>query len=227
MACKPSSKRARPRRSSGPTDRAKETAAWKSAWEKIRKQIPASTKAHRGTCEGFYYLETIYSLTNNELVAETMSVLKVFRLDGPDWRRRLDGLSRFEVGGSEDDLALALMRHLIKEKKWENVKRAAERAVAELALYRDANSFEAAVQHAREIWISFKKGEFCPLGELINEKGIFVRPNVKNLRRTKVSHIIDPYDLKPLPMVGKRVPDTTFWRNMIDFGFVVPVDDNL
>jgi hypothetical protein len=177
-------------------------------------------------CDGYRYLFTIYAKTCNEILAEAINVLQVLTLDGPDWRRRLDEIARLEVGGSDNDFAFSAMRHHIERQRW-STKRAAEHAVAQFGLYLDSNSFEAAVQRAREVWISYKKGVFQPLGNLRNPRGIVVKPNRENLKKDEVRRVLDPEDQQPLPLEGKRVPDTPFWRNMIDLGLVVRVDGQL
>jgi hypothetical protein len=162
-------KGARPPGSTKPSKRVAETVAWKKHWEAARKAHAADRYAHletytAGKCDGYRYLFTIYSLTCNELLGEALSQLQVLKLDGPDWRRTLDRVARFEAGGSFDDLALGSMRPLIEQNKW-TVKRAAEISVGQFGLYMDSNSFEAAVQRARQVWISYKKGKFRPVSE--------------------------------------------------------------
>jgi len=224
-------KSARPPGSTKPHKRAMETAAWKAQWEAARKVHTADSYAHletyvAGKCDGYRYLFTIYSRTHNELLGEALSVLQVLKLDGADWRRTLDRVGRLEVGGSFDDLALGSMRSLIEQNKWP-VKRAAEISVGQFGLYMDSNSFEAAVQRARQVWIAYKQGKFRPLSELANSSGLVVKPNAETLKPDEVRRVLDPSDQKSIPAGGKRVPDTPFWRNMIDLGLVVIIDDEL
>lgn len=209
-----------------------ETGAWKAAWIHRRQARAADPHQHlefyvSDKCPGYRYLFTIYAKTCNEILAEAINVLQVMKLDGPDWRQRLGKISRLEVGGSNDDFAFQAMRYHLEREKWRSVKRAAESAVAQFGLYLDSNSFEAAVQRARQVWMDYKAGKFRPLGELQDPKGLIVKPNLENLRPNETRRIIDPEDQAPLPSQGKRVADSSFWRNMIELGLVVVVKEDL
>jgi hypothetical protein len=207
--------------------RAAETKQWKQRWETSRAAHGAD-RSNRleneilDKCEGYKYLSTILACLGPEygVLAEALAVLQVLKLDGPNWRPQLDKAVKLGGGSTEDNFAFAMMNHYVRGEGWINVQRAAECSVATMGLYLDSNSWHSAVTRCRDVWIKYKAGSFTPMGELVSVDGIVVRPRFDNLREAEIRVIIDPYDFTPLPVEGKRVTDSAFWRNMKDLGLV-------
>jgi hypothetical protein len=204
-----------------------ETTSWEQQWNRLR-EVRARDVSVRldtytaGKCDGYQYLFKIYAALapDHEILGECLAVLQALKLDGPDWRRQLDQISRVGGGDMEDNFAFAAIHHYVGLFGGKNVKRAAECAVATMGLYPDSQSFRSAVTRCTEVWTKYTDGRFCPLGDNVVDSGLFVRVRTDNLQKDEDRKIIDPYDLRPIPKKGKWVNDTTFWRSLIALGLI-------
>lgn len=203
------------------TRRSEESAALKRHWDsgvKFRRR----SEEDQALNDGYRYLQSISVVLGPEyeLFSQALFSLQVLGLDKRDWRRRLDKLGRMGGGSTQDNFAFGMMRNLIEERGITNVKRAAEMAVAQMHLYPDAAGFHSAVTRCRSVWQKYKAGAFQPKGAVVEMNGLFVRPRQDNLRRDEVREILDPEDMRFLPKAGKRVADTSYWRSLVELGFV-------
>lgn len=184
---------------------------WKAATQRLGPGSPTHRQweADRLRNKSPLYLELhkIWEATGDVVFSTALHGLFVYGLDTAKPRRNLKQVQQ-ALGPPQDyELSIAGISKCLQYFAPMTVRKAAPIVTAQLALYLDANSFEAAQDHVRKNWTRFKMMNKDNV-DLKNSLAQFVRP----LKITKEAlDLVDPYSLIKLQASGMLVRHSPYW----------------